>query len=125
MQIQLYQDFLNHLEVSDDIRYRKQHLFLEVLECCIYHQLYYMLNHCIPCLMRFQQSRAVYTQIGMEVINQSYSNASATAVSRHTPLLWTEMMYCIRADMNLNFWITVFLQHWPNRCIFFKFREIS
>ena len=53
--------------------------------------------------MRFQQSGTVYLQIGIEVINQSYSNASATAVSRHTTVLWTEIMYCIRADMNLKY----------------------
>ena len=51
--------------------------------------------------MRFQQSGSVYVRIGIELSNQSYSNYSATAVSGHTPLLWAEMMYCIRADMNL------------------------
>ena len=50
--------------------------------------------------MQFQQSGTVYTQIGIEVSNQSYSNASATAGSGYTPLLLTEMMYCIRANMN-------------------------
>ena len=46
--------------------------------------------------MLFQQSGTVYTQIGIEVRNQSCSNASVTAVSRHIPLLWTEMTYCIK-----------------------------
>ena len=51
--------------------------------------------------MQFQQSGAVYTQIGIELSNQSYSNGSATTVNRHTPLLWTKTMYCIGADLNL------------------------
>ena len=51
--------------------------------------------------MRFQQSGTVYMQNGIEVSNQKYSNISATAVSRHTSLLWTEIRYCIKADMNL------------------------
>ena len=53
--------------------------------------------------MRFHQSGTVYTQIDFEVSNKSYSNASATTVSRHTPLIWTEIKYCIRADMNINY----------------------
>ena len=32
--------------------------------------------------------------------NKGYANASATALSRHTPLIWTEMKYCIGADIN-------------------------
>ena len=103
MQIQLYQDFLNHIEVSDDLRYRKQHQDIEVLECRIYLQLYYILNHRILCIMRFQQHGTVYTQIRIEVRNQHYSNDWATAISRHTPLLWTEITYCIRVDMNFKY----------------------
>ena len=51
--------------------------------------------------MQFKQSGTVYTQIGIEVNIQPYSNASATAVSRHTPLLWTKTKCCLRAEMNL------------------------
>ena len=40
--------------------------------------------------MQFQQSGTVDTQIAIEINNQSYSNVSATAVSRHTPMLWTK-----------------------------------
>ena len=53
--------------------------------------------------MRFQQSGTVYAQFGMEISNQIYSNVSATAASWYTPLFWTEMMYCIRADMSLKY----------------------
>ena len=51
----------------------------------------------------FQESVIVCMQFGIDISNQSYPNAPATAVSRRTPLLWTEMMYCIRADMNIKY----------------------
>ena len=53
--------------------------------------------------MQFQQSGTVYTQIKIELNKQSYSNASATAESRPTPLLWTKTKYCIKADMKLKY----------------------
>ena len=53
--------------------------------------------------MQFQQSITFYTQIEIGVSNQSYSKASATAVRRHTPLLWTKKLYCIRANMKFKY----------------------
>ena len=53
--------------------------------------------------MQFTLSGTVYTQIEIELNNQSYSTASATAESRHIPLLWEKTKYCIMADMNLKY----------------------
>ena len=77
-----------------------------------YLQLYYKSNYCMLCIIQFQQSGTVYTQILIEVSNLRYSNASATAVRKRTPLPWTKTMYCIRADMSLQY-----LDH----CLFFSF----
>ena len=73
--------------------------------------------------MQLQQSGTVYTQIEIEVSNQSYSNASATAVNRHNPILWTKTMYFMKANMNLKYLDHCLFQYWPNTSNFFTFRE--
>ena len=53
--------------------------------------------------MQFQQIGIVHTHMEIEVNNQSYSHASATAVSRHTPLLKkNEVLYKGRYELKIS-----------------------